>query len=86
MIGYVLDPEGRPRETIFTGKVVATATSHYGGSGVGTPNWSGEASGKWERNISDINGEPVAAHTMVPSPRCCSSRTFMVPRRDGASE
>ncbi|HEX4838574.1 MAG TPA: SMP-30/gluconolactonase/LRE family protein [Solirubrobacteraceae bacterium] len=58
-IGYNLDPAGRTRETVSTGKVIATVTVHYAGPGA-SPAWSGETSGKWERNIPDINGNQTA--------------------------
>jgi RHS repeat-associated protein len=49
-IGYNLDPAGRPREIVSTGKVAATETQHYAGPGT-TPAWTGEVAGNWTRNI-----------------------------------
>lgn len=58
-IGYNLDPAGRVRETVSTGGIVSTVTSHYTAFG-NAPSWSGEVSGKWERNIFGITGGMVA--------------------------
>jgi RHS repeat-associated protein len=59
-IGYNLDPAGRIRENVLTGKVVATFTSHFAGPDASTPSWSSEASTKWERDITGIDGALVA--------------------------
>jgi RHS repeat-associated protein len=39
---------------------VATAISHFAGPEATAPSWSGEVSGKWERNITGIDGNLVA--------------------------
>ena len=52
-IGYSLDPGRRTRETVSTGKVVATETQNYPGPG-DLPSWASEPSGSWSRNISGI--------------------------------
>jgi tripartite motif-containing protein 71 len=54
-IGYNLDPAGRTREIVSTGKIVASEVQHYAGAG-GTPTWTGETSGNWRRNISTMTG------------------------------
>jgi RHS repeat-associated protein len=54
-IGYNLDPISRVRETVSTGKIVATVTNHFDG-GASEPAWSSEVSGKWTRYISGIGG------------------------------
>ncbi len=58
-IGYNLDPAGRTRETVSTGKVTATEIDHYSGP-TSSPAWTGEISGNWTRNISGISGNLVA--------------------------
>jgi RHS repeat-associated protein len=58
-IGYQLDPAGRMREVVSTGKVVATEINHYSGSGI-EPAWTGELSAQWSRDITGIDGELVA--------------------------
>jgi RHS repeat-associated protein len=54
-IGYGLDPGRRIRETVSTGKIVATETQNYPGPGE-APSWSSEPSGNWTRNIFGIGG------------------------------
>jgi RHS repeat-associated protein len=54
-IGYNLDPDGRTREIVSTGKIVADEVQHYAGPG-NTPAWTSEASGNWRRNISTMTG------------------------------
>jgi RHS repeat-associated protein len=54
-IGYNLDPAGRSREIVATGKTVATEIQHYTGSG-NLPAWTGEIGGNWTRNISGFDG------------------------------
>jgi tripartite motif-containing protein 71 len=54
-IGYNLDPAGRTREIVSTGKIVADEVQHYSGPG-GMPAWTGETSGSWRRNISTMTG------------------------------
>jgi sugar lactone lactonase YvrE len=52
---YSLDPEGRVRKTVATGKVVGTTISHYDGQGEAVA-WTSEEGGKWTRNIPGIGG------------------------------
>jgi RHS repeat-associated protein len=54
-IGYNLDPAGRTREIVSTGKTVASEVQHYTGPS-STPAWTGETSGNWRRNISTMTG------------------------------
>jgi tripartite motif-containing protein 71 len=60
-IGYNLDPAGRTREIVSTGKIVATEVQHYTGPG-NTPAWTGETSGNWRRNISTMTGLTAIQH------------------------
>jgi RHS repeat-associated protein len=66
-IGYNLDPAGRTRETVSTGKIVATVINHYAGSGEG-PAWTSEISGNWKRNIGGIAGGLVATQNSGETP------------------
>jgi RHS repeat-associated protein len=67
-IGYNLDPTGRTRETISTGKTTQDIISHYAGSG-STPAWTIETpSGHWTRNIPGIGGGLVAVQTNGETP------------------
>jgi hypothetical protein len=50
ILGYQLDPAGRVREAVSTGKVTATEINHYPGPG-GTPSRTGELSTNWSRVI-----------------------------------
>jgi RHS repeat-associated protein len=63
-IGYRLDPAGRTRETIATGKVNTSDTiSHYAGTG-DAPAWTaGTSGGEWTRNISDVGGALAATQS-----------------------
>ncbi len=55
-IGYNLDPAGRTRETVATGKTSQDIISHYD-EGASTPAWTLETpSGHWTRNIPGIDG------------------------------
>jgi RHS repeat-associated protein len=54
-IGYNLDPAGRTREVVKTGKKAEVLVNHYAGPG-GTPAWTVNTSGEWMRNISGIGG------------------------------
>jgi RHS repeat-associated protein len=55
-IGYNLDPAGRTRETVSTGKTTQDIIDHYAGAG-DAPAWTLETpSGDWTRNISGIGG------------------------------
>jgi RHS repeat-associated protein len=59
-VGYTLDPAGRTRETVATGKTNADVVSHYAGEG-DAPAWTLEStSGRWTRNIDGI-GSGLAA-------------------------
>jgi RHS repeat-associated protein len=67
-IGYFLDPAGRTRETVSTGKAAADAISHYAGAG-DSPAWTAEEpSGRWTRDISGIDGSLVAIQTNGETP------------------
>jgi RHS repeat-associated protein len=66
-IGYQLDPAGRPRETVSTGKYASTVTSHYSGDG-GTPAWTTNSSGEWTRDIRGIEGGLVATQSNSETP------------------
>ncbi len=66
-IGYQLDPAGRPRETVSTGKYASTVTSHYAGDG-GTPAWTTNSSGEWTRDIRGIEGGLVATQSNSETP------------------
>jgi RHS repeat-associated protein len=55
-IGYELDPSGRTRETIASGKASSDTIAHFAGAG-DAPAWTEETpSGNWTRNISGITG------------------------------
>jgi RHS repeat-associated protein len=54
-IGYNLDPSGRTREVVKTGKKNEVVVNHYAGPG-STPAWTVNTSGEWTRNISGIGG------------------------------
>jgi RHS repeat-associated protein len=60
-IGYNLDPAGRTRENVSTGKIVASEIQHYAGPG-NTPAWTGETSGNWTRKISTMSGLGAIEH------------------------
>jgi RHS repeat-associated protein len=59
-IGYQLDPAGRTREIVSTGKVTATEIQHYTNPSSRTPAWTGELSTNYTRNVTGISGELVA--------------------------
>jgi RHS repeat-associated protein len=55
-IGYNLDPTGRTREIVSTGKTSQDAINHYADGGT-APAWTVEVpSGNWTRNIQGIGG------------------------------
>ncbi len=55
-IGFNLDPSGRTRETVSTGKTSQDIINHYAAGGA-SPAWTVETpSGSWTRNISGIGG------------------------------
>ncbi len=60
-IGYNLDPAGRTREIVSTGKIVASEIQHYASPG-DTPAWTAEASGNWTRKISSMTGLSAIEH------------------------
>ncbi len=67
-IGYNLDPAGRTRETVSTGKTSQDIISHYSGSG-SAPAWTIETpSGNWTRNIPGIGGGLAAVQSNGASP------------------
>jgi RHS repeat-associated protein len=67
-IGYYLDPAGRTREAVATGKTSADVIFYYA-SGSGTPAWTIEpASGHTTRNIPGINGALAAVQTNTETP------------------
>jgi RHS repeat-associated protein len=67
-VGFNLDPEGRTRETIDTGKLKnADIVSHYAGPG-STPAWTTNTSGEWTRNIPGINGQLAAVQDNGETP------------------
>ncbi|MGA9315200.1 MAG: RHS repeat-associated core domain-containing protein, partial [Solirubrobacteraceae bacterium] len=59
-IGNQLDPAGRIREIVSTGKVAATEIQHYDSPESRTPSWTGELSGNYTRYITGIGGGLVA--------------------------
>ncbi len=59
-IGDQLDPDGRTREIVSTGKIVATEIQHYSSPEARTPSWTGELSGNYTRYITGIGGGLVA--------------------------
>jgi RHS repeat-associated protein len=66
-IGYSLDPGGRIRETVATGKTVATTLNHYDGAGA-EPAWTSEPSGSSKREIHGLDGGLVATQFNTESP------------------
>ena len=59
-IGDQLDPAGRTREIVSTGKIVATEIQHYSSPEARTPSWTGELSGNYTRYITGIGGGLLA--------------------------
>jgi RHS repeat-associated protein len=55
-IGDQLDPQGRIREIVSTGKITASEIQHYPGPGSTTPSWTGELSSNYTRYITAISG------------------------------
>jgi RHS repeat-associated protein len=66
-IGYDLDPAGRTRETIATGKKTSDIVSHYPGPG-NEPSWTTNTSGETTRNIPAINGQLAAIQNNSEAP------------------
>jgi streptogramin lyase len=61
---YYLDPDGRVRETVSSGKLVLT---HYDGPGEAAA-WTSESAEKWTRNIPGIDGTLAAVQTNGETP------------------
>ncbi len=66
-IGYNLDPAGRTRETVSTGKSTSDVISHYAGPG-NSPAWTTNTSGEWTRNIPGIGGTLAAIQNNGETP------------------
>ncbi len=67
-IGYNLDPVGRTRETVSTGKTTQDIIDHYAAGG-GAPAWTIETpSGNWTRNIQGIGGGLAAIQVNGATP------------------
>ncbi len=67
-LGYYLDPAGRTRETIATGKPTsATTITHYAGPS-DTPAWTTSLAGEWTRNIPGISGTLTAIQNNGETP------------------
>jgi RHS repeat-associated protein len=66
-IGYDLDPAGRTRETVSTGKKVADIVSHYAGPS-NEPSWTTNTSGETVRDIPGINGQLAAIQNNSEAP------------------
>jgi RHS repeat-associated protein len=67
-IGYQLDPAGRTREIVSTGKVTATEIQHYTSPSSSTPAWTGELSTNYTRNITSISGGLAATQHNTETP------------------
>jgi RHS repeat-associated protein len=67
-IGYNLDPTGRTRETVSTGKNTADVIDHYA-AGDAAPAWTVETpSGDWTRNIQGLGGGLAAIQVNGATP------------------
>ncbi|MHB8242390.1 MAG: RHS repeat protein, partial [Solirubrobacteraceae bacterium] len=66
-IGYHFDPQGRTLETISTGHINSTVTSHYAGPGQ-SPSWTESLSGETTRNIRGTDGSLVATQSNGEAP------------------
>jgi RHS repeat-associated protein len=67
-IGYNLDPAGRTRETVSTGKTSQDIINHYAAGG-DSPAWTIETpSGNWTRNIQGIGGGLAAIQVNGATP------------------
>jgi RHS repeat-associated protein len=66
-ISYQLDPTGRIRETISTGKTISTATAHYSGPSQ-SPAWTTNTAGEWTRMITGIDGHLAAVQSNSEAP------------------
>ena len=65
-IGYNLDPAGRTRELVYTGKKTADTINHYAGPG-DSPAWT-KTSSEWTRNIPGITGSLSAIQNNGETP------------------
>ncbi len=65
-IGYNLDPAGRTRELVYTGKKTADTINHYVGPG-DSPAWT-KTSSEWTRNIPGITGSLSAIQNNGETP------------------
>jgi RHS repeat-associated protein len=67
-VGFNLDPDRRPYETISTGKpIVESVTSHYAGPG-SEPSWTTNLTGETKRDIHGISGALVATQAGTEAP------------------
>jgi RHS repeat-associated protein len=67
-IGYNLDPSGRTREIVSTGKTSQDVINHYAANG-NSPAWTIETpSGNWTRNIQGIGGGLAAIQVNGATP------------------
>ncbi len=66
-IGYNLDPAGRAREIVSTGKKVSDVINHYMESG-NAPAWTANTSGETMRNILNIRGGLAAIQSNTEAP------------------
>jgi RHS repeat-associated protein len=66
-IGYNLDPSGRTRETLYTGKKASDVVSHYAGPG-SAPAWTVNMTAEWTRNIQGIDGSLAAVQNNGETP------------------
>ena len=67
-IAYNLDPAGRTRETVATGKTSQDTINHYPGPDA-SPAWTTEPiSGSWTRNIQGIGSGLIATQTNGETP------------------
>jgi RHS repeat-associated protein len=65
-IGYNLDPAGRTREIVDTGKKASDTINHYAGPG-DSPAWT-KTSSEWTRNIPGITGSLSAIQNNGETP------------------
>jgi RHS repeat-associated protein len=66
-IGYYLDPAGRTRQLVSSGKTAANVVQHYMGPG-DTPAWTTNTSGEATRNIWGLGGELAATQNNAEIP------------------
>jgi RHS repeat-associated protein len=65
-IGYNLDPAGRTRELVYTGKKITDVINHYAGP-EDSPAWT-KSSSEWTRNIPGITGSLSAIQNNGETP------------------